>query len=244
MHRFHKTFVVGLLLLALGAFGIWRFIQRSTPPPTPKAHVTIPEGWTVAQINQRLSDEGVLVRGELSVELEGKLFPDTYEFFLDSTPEVVEEKFLVHLEEQLQAIGASLADDDIEETLTVASLIEREVHDPSEKRIVSGILWKRLNAGIPLQVDATLCYIKEGMGRPCLPILTTDKALQSPYNTYENAGLPPGPIGNPGIDSIKAALNPASSPYLYYISDPDTGKAIFAETLDEHNSNIVKYLSE
>jgi UPF0755 protein len=95
-----------------------------------------------------------------------------------------------------------------------------------------------------LQVDATICYIKAQQGQGCLPIMKSDKTIDSPYNTYLYRGLPTGPIGSPGSSALSAAANPATSSYWYYISDPKTDETIFARTLDEHNQNIVKYLSE
>ena len=236
--------IIGVFFLLIGTLGVGRLLERLTPPETPKDTVTIPEGWDVKEINQFLKDEGVLVDGELSQDLEGYLFPDTYEFFLDSTAEVIEKKFLENFKAQLGTLGVSPEDLNIRETLILASLIQAEIKDPHEMRIVAGILKERLELGIPLQVDATLCYLKEGRGKECLPIVQADKALDSPYNTYLYQGLPPAPIGNPGLDAIKAALNPANSPYLYYVSDPKTGRTVFGKTLDEHNQNVIKYLSE
>ena len=236
--------IIGIFFLFVGALGLWRLVVRLTPPETPKDVVTIPEGWNVREINQFLQAEGVLVDEELSQGLEGYLFPDTYEFFLDSTAEVVKEKFLNNLRMQLETLGMSMEDKSIGKILTLASLIQQEIKDPYEMRIVAGILNERLEAGIPLQIDATLCYVKEVGGKKCLPITQADKAVDSPYNTYLYQGLPPAPISNPGLDAIKAALNPANSPYLYYVSDPKTGRTVFGKTLDEHNQNVIKYLSE
>ncbi len=101
-------------------------------------------------------------------------------------------------------------------------------------------MMKRLRDNVPLQMDASICYVK---GDPCLPITAEDKLLSSPYNTYRVTGLPPGPIANPGQDAIAAVISPASTPYWFYISDPLTKKTVFAETLDEHRANIVKYLN-
>ena len=145
---------------------------------------------------------------------------------------------------KIQQLGLSMESENLEETLILASLIQEEIKDPFEMRIGAGILKKRLEAGIPLQIDTTLCYLKGVDGMGCLPITQADKALDSPYNTYLYRGLPPGPISNPGLDAIRATLNPANSPYLYYVSDPKTGRTIFGKTLDEHNQNVIKYLSE
>ena len=118
--------------------------------------------------------------------------------------------------------------------------------DQNDQEIVAGIILKRLAEGIPLDIDATVCYAKL-LGRPtstaqACSLSPLDFKIESPYNTYLYKGLPPGPIGNPGTSAITAALHPQSSPYLYYLSDPATGKTIFAKTLDEQNQNRVKYL--
>ncbi|PIR98031.1 MAG: endolytic transglycosylase MltG [Candidatus Colwellbacteria bacterium CG10_big_fil_rev_8_21_14_0_10_42_22] len=235
-------FALGLILLITGAFFVWRLIRYYSIPETPRTTVIIFEGWTVDDVNRQLRDVGVLTDGELGDELEGYLFPDTYEFFLDSTVEVVQKRFLDNFEEQVRKIGLDVNHKDLKETIIMASLLEKEVRDLKEKRIASGILWKRLENEMPLQVDATICYLK--LPKDCLPITGSDKKIDSKYNTYLYRGLPPGPIGNPGADSILAATRPATSPYWYYLSNQVTGETVFAKTLDEHNRNIVKYLNE
>jgi UPF0755 protein len=128
--------------------------------------------------------------------------------------------------------------------LILASLLEREVSDFKDRQIVAGILLKRLGVGMPLQVDATICYIKKSEGQEdCYPLQPADFKKDSPYNTYVNRGLPAGPIGNPGRAAIEAAMSPQKSAYWYYLSDPETGKTIFSETLDTHAANRVKYLN-
>ncbi|MFY9462813.1 MAG: endolytic transglycosylase MltG, partial [Candidatus Sungiibacteriota bacterium] len=107
------------------------------------------------------------------------------------------------------------------------------------------VLWKRLNAGIPLQVDATIAYAKLQITnyklQKNIKISAVDKKINSPYNTYKYRGLPAGPIANPGLSAIRAAIYPKQSPYLYYLSAPD-GRTIFSRTLDEHNAAKIKYL--
>jgi UPF0755 protein len=120
----------------------------------------------------------------------------------------------------------------------MASMIEKEVKTMEDKKIVSGILWKRMNSGMRLQVDATVLYAQNKEG---LKVYTKDTQIDSPYNTYRNDGLPLGPISNPGIDSIIAAVYPTKTAYYYYLSAPD-GKTIWAKTLEEHNNNRIKYL--
>ncbi len=231
----------------LGLTVLFILILRHLPgvAPSAKATVTIPPGYTVAEINKKLSDVGVLNKESLPEDVEGYLFPDTYEFFVPSAESVVLEKFLNNF--NLKAAPLFPADTDIRQTLIVASLIEREIEPAasgtpyikSDRALVSGIIWKRLAKNIPLQIDSTICYIKPA---PCLPLTQADLKIDSPYNTYLHAGLPPAPIDNPGADAIYAALHPVTSPYWFFLTDPKTGNAVFTKTLDQQNQNIVKYL--
>jgi len=127
--------------------------------------------------------------------------------------------------------------------LTIASLIEREALVDEEKPLISSVIHNRLNSGMALDIDATLQYAKgkDSQGKWWSIPRSEDTSIDSPYNTYLNPGLPPGPIGNPGIGAIKAAVNPEESSFYFYIHD-STGEVHFAETLEEHNENIQKYL--
>ena len=201
-----------------------------------KTVVTIPEGWTQKQIEEKI---GLKLPGE---NLEGFLFPDTYQFPLRASGEEVvkkmrdnfDKKFTTDLREEIQKQGKTIF-----EIVTMASLIEKEVREKEDKEIVSGILWKRLKNNIPLQVDATISYIT---GKQTTKISREETQIDSPYNTYKYLGLPIGPICNPGIDSIKAAIYPKNSQHWYYLSTPE-GKTIFSKTLEEHNLAKAKYLS-
>jgi UPF0755 protein len=172
--------------------------------------------------------------------LEGYLFPDTYYFPLDVSGEEVvrimhenfEKKIAPYLKE-IEKSGKSLKD-----IIIMASLIEKEVKTKEEKELVSGILWKRLKAGIPLQVDATITYIT---GKKTTKIPLEDLKIDSPYNTYKYKGLPPAPICNPGLESILAALYPKESDYWYYLSKPD-GKTLFFKDYEEFIVAKAKYL--
>jgi UPF0755 protein len=127
------------------------------------------------------------------------------------------------------------------EAVTLASIIERETKTDAERPIVAGILINRLNAGMPLQVDAAVQYAI-GTSKDWWPILgLTDLKINSPFNTYKFAGLPPAPIANPGLSSLKAAFAPTATSYWYYIHD-STGQIHYAKTLAEHNANIAKFL--
>ena len=172
--------------------------------------------------------------------LEGYLYPDTYRVYRDATIDDVIRKMLANFGEKLtpelrNEIGVQKKT--LFEIITMASLLEKEVPGDEDRKMVAGILWKRLDAGIPLQVDATVNYAVGKSGA----LTTADLASPSPYNTYRVRGLPPGPIDNPGIEAVRAALFPTENPYLYYLSTPD-GHTIFSKTLDEHIAAKAKYL--
>lgn len=171
---------------------------------------------------------------------EGYLFPDTYFFFSVATSGEVaatlEKNFAKRtkeMEEEARMLGKNWHD-----ILTMASIIEEETATDNDRHIVSGILWKRMEKGMPLQVDATFGYT---IGKGSLELTVSDLKSDSPYNTYVYKGLPPTPISNPGLASIDAALHPAVSNYFYYLSDKD-GVIHYAKTFEEHKQNKLKYL--
>jgi len=171
---------------------------------------------------------------------EGYLFPDTYFFGADATAESV-------IAAMSANFSARTADAEKEtaakkkkwqDIVTMASILEKEANDPQSMGIVSGILWKRIRLGMPLQADSTLTYVT---GRGTSELTASDLAMKSPYNSYANTGLPPGPISNPGLVAIEAALNPASTPYLYFLTD-SKGIMHYAADLEAHAANRQKYL--
>ncbi len=176
-----------------------------------------------------------------NVSLEGYLFPDTYEIDPKAGIEDIvkkmlqnfEEKITPDLKEEIEKQGKTL-----HQVLTMASLLEKEFENYEDKQIAAGILWKRLREGWPLQVDATLTYLT---GKGSLQLTKKDLQIDSPYNTYKYYGLPPGPICNPGLESIKAAIYYKESPYWFYLTTPE-GETIFSKTLREHNIARAKYL--
>jgi UPF0755 protein len=240
------------LSAAMSGFAILR--ELSAGASTVK--VTIAEGSNIYEIDQELAAAGVISRGDLinfkdDGDLEGKLFPDTYQFYFSSDVADVAQKFLDNFNEKA---GPTLATDpkNVEKDLTLASIVEKEAPNPEDQSIIAGIMEKRMAKGMRLQIDATVCYAKQ-ITLPtdivdCSALTHTDfspdSSYDSTYNTYLYAGLPPGPIGNPGIAAITAVLHPVSSSYLYYVSDPATGKIIYASTLAEQDANIKKYLSD
>ncbi len=225
--------IVAIVLVVIVFNAAWEKSRART------VEVTIPEGSTVSGINQKLAESGVFTAGlSLPESEEGYLFPDTYQFYIPSSEQIVEDRMILDFNRKVLPIIPPKSD--LNRIITVASLIQAEAKSYSDMKLVSDVIYKRLRAGMPLQIDATICYIKKKM--PCLPITRTDLKTDSPYNTYMNRGLPPAPIDNPGLNAIMAAINPEKSPYWYYLSIPGSGKLVFASTLDEQNKNIVKYL--
>jgi UPF0755 protein len=214
--------------------------------------ITILEGWRVEEIAESVaSQELPFFDAEEFISLaksdEGKMFPDSYLVPREYTAEQLhslllntfETKILTGLEDEIAA-----SDRDFDDVLVMASIVEREGRGYEQMRQVAGILWNRVDINMAIQADATLQYIagynkaeKSWWAQPDISV----KSVESPYNTYLNPGLPPRPIANPSLDAIRATLNPAESDYLFYIHDR-TGEMHYAETLDEHNRNIDKYL--
>jgi UPF0755 protein len=173
-----------------------------------------------------------------ATSLEGFLFPDTYKFNHNTT--------------QLQMLGAMvkrfaevatrlrIAPADAARTVTMASLIEREVHLNSERPVVAGVFENRLRAGMPLQTDPAVIYASLLNGTWAGVIHQSELHSDSAYNTYTHPGLPPGPICNPGVSSLQAALHPAQTDYMYFVANPD-GSTRFARQLDEQNANVANY---
>lgn len=216
--------------------------------------VTLPEGWRNEEVAESLARQQLPLFDEtafldLAAASEGKLFPDTYlvpreadaEFLYYLFARTFEKKVTKGLATEIAASPHSL-----EDALIMASLLEREATGYEQMRHVAGILWHRIELGMPLQVDATLQYAKgydQTQQSWWVPPLGADRQLDSPFNTYQHPGLPPRAIANPGLDAIKAALNPLAVDDLFYIHDRN-GQLHFAQTLDEHNANVQKYLRD
>jgi len=196
---------------------------------------------------------GFLKDKSQNVGLEGYLFPDTYEIFSEGSVEEIIKKILANFDKKLTPElreEITKQNKSIFEIITMASLLEKEVRTLEDKKIVSGVLWKRLRAGIPLQVDATIIYIlsdsekypeRHITGKKTTKVSRIETKIDSPYNTYMYLGLPVGPICNPGIESIKAAIYSQDSDSWYYLSTPE-GETIFSKTLEKHNIAKAKYL--
>ena len=223
--------------------------------------VTIPEGYTMEQIFHKLEDENVCSYDDLmdaaanysynysfidqsmqgdAKRLEGFLFPDTYEFYQGMQASSAINKFLENFHDRLTAEMLEKADErgmTMQEVVTVASMIEKEAANDDERAMIAAVIYNRIEAGMPLQIDSTIMYV--------LPehkdVLTVeDTKIDSPYNTYQNKGLPPTPIANPGLASIKATLSPASTQALYYALDAESGTHKFFTSYGEFQAFVAK----
>lgn len=177
-----------------------------------------------------------------SVDLEGFLFPDTYRIFDDADEEDVIEKMLnnfdLKLSDEMRA-DIKKQNRSLFEIITMASVVEKEVRGYEDMRIVSGLFWDRIKNGQALESCATLAFIL-GVDKPQYTL--EDTQIESPYNSYRNKGLPPGPICNPGLNAIRAAIYPEYTEYNYFLNRPDTGETVFSKTYEEHLRNKAKYL--
>ncbi len=239
-------------------FNLFKIVDELVKGPA-EIWVTIPEGLRREEIALRYSEAlgtGEEFRKEFleaSQGMEGYLFPDTYLFAKTASASAIVRKMRRTFDLKIEGMKAEIEAGSLslEEVVTLASIVERESKFDEERPIIAGILINRLNIGMGLQADATVQYAvanancrarKECNWWPT--VLTKDELkINSPYNTYRFKGLPPGPIANPGLSSIKAAILPKTSNYLYYLHD-DGGVAHYAETLEEHNQNIRIYLGK
>ncbi len=221
--------------------------------------VTFLEGWRREEMAQVLVDnlspnnkdysfnpDQFLI---LTKNLEGQLFPDTYSFPKTASTAAIINRLTSRFQEQTKGLtnNSDLTD---YQALILASLIEREALSNDERPLVAGVLLNRLDSDWPLQVDATIQYLKTTRDCKLLTcnwwpnnLTKEDLAISSPYNTYLNPGLPSTPISNPSLVSIKAAYNPKKSNYWFYLHD-SKGNIHFAKTLEEHNQNVTKYLGK
>ncbi len=219
-------------------------VLSMTIPESELIRITIPEGVTVRAIadiaHRSLPDFEYEEFLTLATPLEGRLFPDTYhippEFSAKELVDLLNQKST----EKLKPLQSQIKEHKLneEEVLILASLIEREANDETSMRMVSGILQNRLEISMPLQADASIEYV---LDKPLSELTPEDLRMESPYNTYLNTGLMPTPIGNPGMTSIKAVLDPIETDYLFYITARD-GQFYYARDFDQHRNNIARYL--
>ncbi|MCF7845551.1 MAG: endolytic transglycosylase MltG [Candidatus Pacebacteria bacterium] len=195
------------------------------------------------EINEPLFSElDILKHKPKGDSLEGYLFPDTYRVSNDDTAEDVVLMMIKNLERKISgdiSEKITLFEKNTHEVIIMASLLEKEVITLEDKRKVADILWRRIEVGMPLQIDATVNYV---IGKKGIAVTIKETEVDSLYNTYKYKGLPKGPICNPGIESIEAVVTPIENNYWYYLSDPATGETIFSSNHNEHIQAKNKYL--
>ncbi|MFA4844785.1 MAG: endolytic transglycosylase MltG [Candidatus Margulisiibacteriota bacterium] len=235
---------------------ISRLLHNETVPQA-EIRVTFPEGSSIYKMGLALKETGYLHWAEFqglvnegitaqlrlrhwgifkfipSESLEGYLFPDTYHLFITASPETVAEAMVNRFEQVVVPFWLTAQKETkltLHETLTLASIIEKEAQKPEERAVISSVFHNRLAKGMPLAADPTVKYALE---RPSKIVYLDQLSVRSPYNTYKRRGLPPGPICNPGLESIKAAVYPAQTNYFFFVAKPDGGH-IFSKTWQEH----------
>jgi peptidoglycan lytic transglycosylase G len=234
-----------LLLGAAAAALAYRHFHRDTPPPVvlKTVTVTIPEGLTRAQTAQIAKEAGL--RGsymKASKGHEGFLFPDTFELEKGAPASDLVELQLQDFKRRVAPVDMGYARSKnltTRDVVTIASMIEREAGLESQRGLVAAVIYNRLHEGMPLGIDATVRFATGNYDRP---LTESELAVDSPYNTRTNAGLPPGPIGSPGLASIEAAAHPAKVGYLYYVTEPGAcGKLAFSDTEAEFEADVARY---
>jgi UPF0755 protein len=208
--------------------------------------ITIPEGLNSMEIADIFSKKIPIFKKDIFIglvekeKLEGYLFPDTYLIFPNSSEseviKIMNDNFnnkIKEIDSEIKRFGKKLDD-----VIKMASIVEGEARKSDTRRIVAGILWYRLSIGMPLQVDSSFKYIN---GKTSETLSLEDLKIESPYNSYTNKGLPPTPISNPGLGSIRDTINPTNTKYLYFLTDKE-GNMHYAFTHEEHVANKNKYL--
>jgi len=215
--------------------------------------VVIPEGYTMFDIAQAIEDAGLgssqqflqVARSEVGLisdlspdakSLEGYLFPNTYEFTRTQSMKDMAGAMVKQFRLVAEQIGLTL---DVQKTVNMASIIEKETAVPEERPVVASVYYNRLGRNIALQADPSVIYAELLDGSYGGALHHADMSFRSAYNTYTHPGLPPGPIGNPGRNSLQAAMHPAKTDYYYFVSDGD-GHHRFSRSLEEHNSNVAR----
>lgn len=218
--------------------------------------VTIPEGYNMFEVATLMEQAGLGPRADFlkvakdtsliadldphAKSLEGYLFPDTYEFTRTQTMRDMVAVMVRRFRQNAQQIGLAPTTADVHRTVTMASIVEKETSVPEERPVVAGVYYNRLEKNVALGADPTVVYASLLIGKYDGVIHVSDLQLDSPYNTYKVAGMPPGPIANPGRAALEAAMHPAKTDFLYFVSD-NQGHHRFAATGAEHARNVDAY---
>ena len=238
-----------------GAASVWEVFGRLARGDTYYYELSIPEGQTMFDIADKIESLGLVSRGDflaaagdassiqdLAPEArsqEGYLFPATYRLTGSMTAEQICAEMTGQFRRQWRSLNSG---ENVHRLVTMASIVEKETGRPDERTLVAGVYWNRLRKGMRLEADPTTIYAALLDGRYRGTIYKSDLESKNPYNTYRHAGLPPGPIANPGLASLKAALAPAETSYLYFVAQPgNTGASTFSTTLDAHRRAVAEY---
>ncbi len=233
----------------------WEVYRRLRRGDVYTVALVIPEGYNLMDVAGAVQAAGLGSRGSFlaaaaadtglirqwnphAVSLEGYLFPDTYRFSRKATPATMLGAMTRRFGQVALRLG--LAAPEVPRVVTTASLVEREVHVDAERAVVAGVFENRLRLGMPLQTDPAVVYASMMRGTWTGVIHQSELHSDSPYNTYTHAGLPPGPICNPGVAALRAALHPAKTEFLYFVANAD-GSTRFARTMGEHSANVAAY---
>lgn len=237
-----------------------QLLELLRQPPRPEIDpnaikITLPEGLTLAQMANTLENPQDFLDAAAQVDtfdllgidigaLEGFLMPNTYYFAEPPTGEELVRRMLDQFKTDYAALLDELPgtrDGHLVRIVTIASLIEEEARVDAERPLIASVIYNRLAQNRPLQLDSTLQYALDKYGQR---LLNEDKEVDSPYNTYQREGLPPGPISNPGVASLRAAMAPADTEYLFFVSNADGATHTFSRTLREHEQAVAKYRAE
>jgi UPF0755 protein len=263
--RLGIAFALAVVLLGIAAIGALAYRHFNEEPPPPVVlktfTLTVPEGYTRAQTAELAAEEGLRgsyeqasVRsrylnpakygGAKAQDLEGFLFPDTFELEARAPVGNLVQLQLEDFKRRIKGVDMGYARSKnltVYDVVTIASLVEEEAQLESERPLVAAVIYNRLREGMPLGIDATIRF---ATGNYTQPLTESELAVDSPYNTRLNAGLPPGPIGSPGLASIEAAARPAKVDYLFYVVEPGScGEHAFSSTEAEFNADVERYNS-
>ncbi len=224
---------------------VMNLIEKFQNGETVTHKISIPEGLTSAEIVTMLQAEPILIGDIKEIPAEGMLLPETYHYNYGDTRADMIARMAKLGETTLGALWLQRAPDlpfnSLQQARIMASIVEKETGKADERPRVAGVFINRLRQGIKLQSDPTVIYaLTEGKAPLGRPLTHADLSTASPYNTYENFGLPPAPIANPGRAALEAVLHPEKNDFIYFVAD-GTGGHAFAKTLDEHNANVARW---
>ena len=248
------------MVFILAAYGIFN-LGNTLYNKVNTVKVTIPEGYTNEQIGQALQKSGLVTEQDFinnvknwtnnnywflkglpndEHKLDGLLYPATYSFSKNTSSQTMINKMLKTFEVNMESNKDYITKNklNIRNIVITASLIEKEAKKEADRPKIASVIYNRLNKNMPLQIDATILYVIGHKDK----LYNKDLAVQSPYNTYLNKGLPPSPICNPGTKSINAAIRPANTDYFYYVLNSKTNEHIFSKTYVDHTKNVSLYI--